>query len=539
MGYIDEMMGCQPIPGGFLTVVKGQDVIFKQSFGVRDADKGLKVNNQTLFGIGSTSKAFTTTMFGMLKDQGLVDWDSKMEDLSPHFRLKDSSASARVKARDLLCHRTGVPRNDASWMFGTQFDTAAERLENIRSYDLNYDLREKWQYSNWMFSTIGTVEEEITGKSWEDLLHELILDPLGMKSTVAGFNRAAEKTDNVAIPAVRGKDDDSYVNASWDFNRNIDAVAPAGAINTNADDIAEWLKLNIAMGERDGKTLIKKETLKEMWTSQAVMVPTGAMVSMGKPIFPEGIAASPNYGLGWMIGMYRGINYIFHGGSTFGHNTLTVILPEYQLGMTVSVNTWSELSSVTCNMLLYRTIDAVLDLDEWLDKDSMCTFPCKWVPQAPQCQHDNTARKLGEEDPDADADAGVEVEAASKDTNLFGFRVQADSDALVSVDTSEYVGCYRHAGYGAMQVSDVDGALAFTFNQMEGECDHLNHDAFMCKERMYPKGSPMQPELKSPIQFTRNVKGEIAALVWGLVLDVPYNLVFRPVAQAECDALYA
>ena len=153
-------------PGVTIAVVEKNKVIYTGGFGYRDYEKKLPVTENTLFAIGSCTKAFTSSMLGMLAKEGKVDIDKPVRDYLPELVFKNDYTNKHATLRDMMCHRTGLPRHDYSWYGSTA--TRNELLERIRYQEPTYELREKYQYNNFMFMAQGIVIEKITGKSWEE-----------------------------------------------------------------------------------------------------------------------------------------------------------------------------------------------------------------------------------------------------------------------------------------------------------------------------------------------------------------------------------
>src|SRR5215813_2141415 len=170
------------VPGMAIAIVKGKDIIYTKGFGYRDVEKQLPVTPDTLFAIGSSSKAFTTFVLGTLVDEGKIEWDKPLRNYIPWFRLYNESMGERLTPRDLVTHRSGLPRHDLVWYnnYGASRKWLVERLAYLEP---SADLREKFQYNNLMFLTAGYLSEVITGKTWEENVRERILDPLGMART--------------------------------------------------------------------------------------------------------------------------------------------------------------------------------------------------------------------------------------------------------------------------------------------------------------------------------------------------------------------
>lgn len=310
-------------PGVTIAVVEKNKVIYTGGFGYRDLEKKLPVTDNTLFAIGSCTKAFTAAMLGMLAQEGKLDLDKPVRDYLPELKFQDEYANAHVTLRDMMCHRTGLPRHDFSWYGSTA--GRAELLARIPHQEPTAELRERFQYNNFMFLAQGMVIEKITGKSWEENLRERILVPLGMLSTnmsVTELEKAADRS------LAYGEENNKPKPIPY---RNIDAIGPAGSINSSAKDMARWLITWINNGKYNGREIIPAS-----FRSQAMVVQmaTGG----GAPGLENPDVHGGGYGLAWGISSYRGHYRVEHGGGIDGFITTTGFFPSDSIGIFVCSN---------------------------------------------------------------------------------------------------------------------------------------------------------------------------------------------------------
>ncbi|HMF57131.1 MAG TPA: serine hydrolase domain-containing protein, partial [Pyrinomonadaceae bacterium] len=302
------------IPGMALVIVKNDQVIFMKGFGLRDVEHNLPVTPDTLFAIGSATKAFTAMTAMMTVDDGRMSLDDSPKKFLPYFKLRDPEADAKITIRDLLTHRSGLQRTDLA-MVTNQLN----REELIRVAGLakpTARLGERFQYQNIMYTAAGEVVARAQNMTWEQMVMERIFKPLGMKSsnlTVAETERAADHS--------LGYDHNSEINQTRRVPmRPIPASAPAGAINSNARDMAEWLRFLLAGGMVNGRRLISERSFNELWTKQIA----GAL--------------GEDYGLGWFLGQWRGHKIVHHGGNIDGFNAEVAMMPDQKLGFVMLTN---------------------------------------------------------------------------------------------------------------------------------------------------------------------------------------------------------
>lgn len=308
-------------PGVAIAVVEKNKIVYAGGFGYRDYEKKLPVTETTLFAIGSCTKAFTASMLGMLVKEGKVDLDKPVRNYLPELKFKNEYTNDHATLRDMMCHRTGLPRHDASW-YGSSA-SRNELLERIQYFEPTAELREKWQYNNFMFMAQGIVIEKLTGKSWEENMKERILKPLGMNSTVVSIGDM-EKSEDRSLAYSLKKDSVIY---AIPF-RNIDAIGPAGSVNSCAKDMAKWLITWINDGKFEGKEIIPSLYRNDAITPQMV---TGG----GTPGNENPDIFFSAYGLGWGMGSYRGHYRVEHGGGIDGFISSTGFFPSDSIGIFV------------------------------------------------------------------------------------------------------------------------------------------------------------------------------------------------------------
>src|SRR4030043_709070 len=243
-GYPEQVSSLQTdwkVPGLAVSIVKDGKIIFAEGFGYRDVEQKLKVTPHTVFAIGSCTKAFTATAMGMLVDEGKVGWDKPVRDYLPAFNLQDVVASERMTPRDLLCHRSGLPRHDAMW-YGSAL-SREEIFSRLQYLEPSKDFRTVWQYQNLMFMTAGYLVGEMAGMRWEAFIQKRIFEPLEMKESNFSVNDS-QKAPDFALPY-----QEKNAKVEPVPFRNLDAIGPAGSINSNVLAMANWIRMNLNKGK--------------------------------------------------------------------------------------------------------------------------------------------------------------------------------------------------------------------------------------------------------------------------------------------------
>ncbi len=414
------------VPGMAIAIVKGKEIIYSQGFGYRDVEKQLPVTPNTLFAIGSSTKAFTTFVLGTLVDEGKVEWDKPVRNYIPWFRLYDPSASERITPRDLVTHRSGLPRHDFVWYnnYGASRESLVRRLAYLQP---NADLREKFQYNNLMFLTAGYLEEVLTGGTWEDAVRQRILIPLEMKRT--NFSVADSQKDPDFAQPYR-KTEERIEKIPF---RPITNIGPAGAINSCVAEMSHWLIVHLNGGRYEGKVLANAATVRDLHTSQ---------MAIGVPSTRPDISP-PDYAMGWFVNTYRGHELVEHGGNIDGFSANVVLFPQDDLGIVVLTN----MNATPLPELIGRLVaDRILKLT-----------PVNWIGEAAGRQ------SVAEE---ADKEAKKKKEIA---------RIPGKPPAHPLED---YTGDYENPGYGPLKIALHEARLEATYNGITTPLEAWHYETF-------------------------------------------------------------
>jgi CubicO group peptidase (beta-lactamase class C family) len=450
--FVDSIMRDWKVPGLAISVVKDGEVIFSQGFGKRDVDGGLEVTPQTLFPIASCTKAFTTTSMAILADEGKLDWDTPVKHYLPTFKLYDLFASEHITPRDLVTHRSGLPRHDLMWYNSSS--TRQELFDRLQFLEPNKDLRAVLQYQNLMYMVAGYLVGQLANQSWEDFVQQRIFDPLGMSSSLFSTSDAQETAD-FSFPYKEEKDEVKnipFYEGQW-------SIAPAGAIVSSIADMNRWVLFHLNKGKHEGEQIVSENQVIQMHGPQMVAPIT----------FPFAEIPITSYGLGWFVEPYRGHMMAEHGGNIDGFSSLVTLLPEQNVGVVILTN----LNGVPVpNILTYSICDRLLGLDEvaWSER-----FQKFW-----------TAFKEAEE-------KGKEKTEADRVPN-----------AHPSHSLNAYAGEYEHPGYGVFTVKLQDDQLEGTFNSMTSPLKHYHYDIFELVIEKF--------DARMKVSFFTNARGDINSL---------------------------
>jgi CubicO group peptidase (beta-lactamase class C family) len=430
-GYVTRALPAWEAPGLAIAVVKDGALVYARGWGVRELGKPDLVDGNTLFAVGSTSKAFTSALLGILVDEGKVGWDDPVTKHLPGFQLYDPYVTREITIRDLLTHRSGLSRGDRLWAAsGLGRD---EILRRERFLKPSWSFRSQYGYQNVMFLAAGELAGRVLGMSWDDAVHQRIFEPLGMVRTRTSVAPLAGM-DNVASPHERI--DDKVTPVPW---MNIDNIGPAGSINSSVSEMAQWVRLQLGQGNYGGKQLIAPKTVREMHTLQMHQRPSETDDSL--------FATESHlmgYGLAWALRDYRGYKLVSHGGAIRGMRAQVAMIPEKQLGVVVLTNV-SESSLPTA--MAYKVLDLMLGA------------PAK----------DWSALYLAET-------KKARARAADERQKAVAARVPNTAPSLA---LDKYAGTYADSLYGPITVTQENGTLVARFGpHYTGDLTHWHFNTF-------------------------------------------------------------
>ena len=314
------------VPGISIGIVKDGKLIHAKGYGIRNLNNGKPMDENTLVGIASNSKAFTAAALGILVDEGKLQWDDKVTDYIPEFKLADAYVTGEFTVRDLLTHRSGLGLGAGDLMIfpgGSDF-AQKDIIHNLRYLKAVSSFRSKFDYDNLLYIVAGEVITRITGKSWQEFIETRIMQPLQMTASAADFYRLKD-TGNVAAPHAPINGKVRVVTA--DLNPVMDA---AGGIYANITDMSKWVIMQMEDGSYGkGQKLFSKAIQDEMWMPQTIIATKGGGAYNTHFL---------SYGLGWMLSDVSGYKQVMHTGGLAGMVTQVTLIPELKLGIIVLTN---------------------------------------------------------------------------------------------------------------------------------------------------------------------------------------------------------
>jgi CubicO group peptidase (beta-lactamase class C family) len=486
--YVEETMASWQVPGVALAVIKGDNILHMKGYGVRDIETREPITPDTLFAIASSTKAFTAMGVALLVDEGVLEWDKPVRDYLPAFKLRDNYVSENMTVRDLLCHRSGLPRHDLAW-YGTPF-SRDELIKNLAYLKFSKGFRAVWQYQNLMYVTAGYLVGQLTGTTWEDFTQKRIFEPLGMQRSCFSSD-AMQAYGDYAMPykIERGKGDGKTDTLEvMPFYTN-QVMGPAGSIHSCVADLANWLRVHLNEGQFEDQSFVSPGNLAQMHQPQMVMPVDGFMASLLNTTIS-------NYGLGWFVVPYRGYTLIHHGGNIDGFSTMVAFVPQEKIGIAILTNIDSR---PLRDVLTYEICDRVLDLPD-----------NNWN----QRYHAFYAEFFTAIDQDREVAAEEQVPGAP-----------------LSHPLEAYAGEFAADGYADFKVK-IEGDKLFAW--IAGDwypLQHYHYDIFNLDLSRF--------EARLPVRFLMNVQGEIDAVSWQVEVELePVPFKRKPIV-VDHDTLAA
>lgn len=443
--------------GFAVAVVKKNEVVYSQGFGYSDFENKVPVNPNTKFAIGSTTKAFTGAVLGVLRNENKLSFSDKPADYIPGFKFFNSDMDNLVTIKDIMCHQTGLPRHDLAWYF---FPTNSKDslLSRVRFHEPTYGVREQWQYNNFMYLAQGVIAEKITGKTWEENIESMFLKPLGMENTSVDIS-GLQNGKNASFGY--GLEDDKIVKLDY---YDIAGMSPAGSMNSSVNDMSKWLKVWINSGKYEGKEIIPSQYVNDAISSQAI-------VGSGLPGADHSDLFMSNYGYGWMTSSYKGHYRVEHGGNIDGFTASVSFFPSDSIGIVVLANqNGSSIPSVVRNIIADRLLG--VDKTDW-NKDLYQSYT-----------------------DGLEAAKNIESESTQK------------TGTSPSHNLKDYSGKYTNEGYGSMQITLENDTLFLNLPREKFWLSHYHYDVFTPIElgEELDDGTPLLF-----VNFTTNDLGEISS----------------------------
>lgn len=416
------------VPGIAVAIVKDGKVVLAKGYGVKSIITKEKVDANSLFGIASNSKAFTSTALAMLIDEGKLKWDDKVITYLPNFKMYNDYVTNEFTIRDLLTHRSGLGLGAGDlmiWPDGSNF-VAQDIIQNLQYLKPVSAFRTQYDYDNLLYIVAGEIIHNVSGLSWCDFIETRIMKPLEMKNSAGSFLRLKD-TSNVIVPHVpiagKLKVISRYKNQLFDA---------AAGIYSNVNDMSKWMIMQLKDGKygTENQQLFSTKEHKEMWTPQTV-IPINT-----KPPYNSHFKS---YGLGWFLSGVKGYKEVTHTGGLEGIVTQVTLYPELNLGIVVLTN---QQSGAAFTAITNTIKDSYLGIQS---EDYVTLY--------------SDREKANEDSADKVTEEVWAVVAKNKKDNL-------------KTDFKNYIGTYTDNWFGDIIISESKGKLFFASKrspQLAGE----------------------------------------------------------------------
>jgi CubicO group peptidase (beta-lactamase class C family) len=422
--YAEKAQQEWQVPGMAVAVVAEGQTVMAKGFGVREINQPGPVDENTLFQIGSTSKAFTAAILAKLVDQKKLNWTDKVIDHLPWFAMYDPWVTREFMVTDLMAQRSGLApySGDAQAMIGYDRGHIMRALRHLKPVT---SFRSQYAYHNGLYLVAGALGEKFTGKTWEENVAQELFKPFGMAQSSTGL-AAYKKAPNASALHIKPEKQVTALSKDWPLHNWVYEYGPAGGINSNLKDMVKWLKFQMGDGKAGGRQVISKENLEYMHLPQTI---TGG----------SNFAERHYYGLGWVYSSLSPLPMIWHNGGTTGSKTMVAFAPGAKWGIVVLSNLITSLPEA----LAHKFYDLYFG------------NPAK----------DYSAENLAAEKKAMEAQKAPAVAG----------------QAPLALDN--YAGVFRNAVYGDFTVRPIEKALEVSMGPWQAKMQllPLNRDAFMMK----------------------------------------------------------
>ncbi|SFF48123.1 CubicO group peptidase, beta-lactamase class C family [Sunxiuqinia elliptica] len=468
-------------PGFAVAIVEKDKIIYSEGFGYSDYENKIPVDANTLFAIGSTSKAFTSALLGQLRDDNKLSFNDSPIKYIPELKFYNDELNNNVIIEDLMCHRTGLSRHDLSWYLFPTFDkdSLIRRVQYLEPFS---GIRQKWHYNNFMFLVQGVITERITGKSWEANITDLILKPLSMDRSNTSITEL-EQSDNAALGYKLRPDSTIH---RMDYY-HIAAMSPAGSINSSVNEMGNWLITWINKGKFKGEQIIPEAYINEAITSHMTI---GGLPSKQLPELHF-----TDYGYGWFVSSYKGHYKVDHGGNIDGFSAKVTFFPTDSLGIVVLTNQdRSALPSLVTNILADRLLQEQ---------------PTDWLA--------NYNKTLAEA-----------LKKMEKETDTIA--EDEPTDTPPSHPAEAFAGKYGHPGYGDISVTAKNDSLFANFRLKKFYLKNQHYNVFETCE-VTETGIDTTDNNPLRLNFRINDDGELSSIFIRIERALDHPLEFKRLTE--------
>ena len=472
--YIQQLMTEWEIAGSAVSIVYKDKVIFSKAYGYRDVANKLPVTTKTMFGIASNSKLFTSMAAAMLHEEKKLDLDKPVRTYMPELHFSTGELDEKLTLRDMLSHRSGVPRWDGVWEGSGH--TLQEILDRFQYMKPTMGFREGYLYNNNMYAAAGAVTAKVNGTTWEQLIQTKLFDPLEMRQSTFSFEDATKKGE-FSKDYLVGRIDKKL--KEYEPDTDCGCWAPAAAIVSNVDELSNWMMVQINGGKFKGKQVIPSKAIIE------TIKPNN--ITSKELVYDEVFYGL--YGMGRSSTDYKGHVMVSHGGVISGYRSTIAMLPKDSIAIIVLTNTVQ--GSPMANAAVYGIIDRLLQLGE-----------SPWTPK-------------------------IKKEIAKRDTKSWreidSLKALKVKDTKPSHALADYAGTYEHKAYGKMIITTDGDHLRMKHRMWDEALEHFHYDQFWSTE--HPDFTINYALRVYKLQFTTNEAGKVDKIKTSVLTDPEVEFV--------------
>ncbi|MFT3920143.1 serine hydrolase [Cloacibacterium sp.] len=461
---IEKIMTDYKAVGLSVAIVKNDKVIYSKGFGYRNLENKLPVTPQTIFGIGSNTKAFTAALIGILEKDDKLKLNEKPSKYIPHLEFSTDKMNNIITVEDLLDHRSGLGSLDGSYILFPA-ENRLQLLNKLPYLKQNAEPKDSWRYSNFGYIVLGAIIEQVSQKSWDDIIKEKLLNPLKMDNSNTSINEMLKQKD-FSYPYGMYNGNPEKIQFQIPNNDK-----PGAAINSSANDMTNWLKMWLNYGKFDGIDILTKDFARNAMSARA-------LINGNPPVEPEQKNYLFGYGYGWNTKIFKGHFKVDHGGSVSGFSSNVVLFPAENFGIVVLSNQQnSDLPYTIANMISIR----MLGLDE--------SKPYKYEKEVYDVYKPVAIKSINQQ---------------FKPTHTL----------------DDYCGEYSNKGYGTIKITQEDGNLFAIFPTFKFVLEHQKYDSFVSR---LINEVPQQMNPEFDFKFNLGYNGEVKELV----MDLQGGIIFE------------
>jgi CubicO group peptidase (beta-lactamase class C family) len=450
------------IPSMQLALIKDDQVVLNKAYGYSDLEKKEEATLDTVYAIGSTTKSFISTAIAKLVGEGKLEWDKTIKEYLPWFEMYDDTVTKGLTVRDILCHRSGLPRHDLAGFNRDESMTNKQFVENFRYLEPTKPFRTTLQYSNLMFGLAGFLIEHVTGQFWAEYIRENITNHIGMDKIYFSTSEALTDKNTAKAYILNEKVNEEEKNKTVDYFdfSDSDVIGAAGSIYSNTNSMINWVRFNLNKGFADGENRLVDKEILECHKPQ--------MINRTMLLLGDKNLEFKAYGLGWFVENMNGYKLVHHGGNIDGFSSMSGFIPELNAGFTFNINQGATVLQYTLTYAIFDFLMGKDHFDEW--EETVINY-IKNIKENEKKQFE------------------VFIEDCVTDTQR-------------PLELEKYVGTYVNEAYSNLELKMVDDTLELQFKGFNSKLKHLCINTFITV-------SDNKILNQIPLMFETNIRGGI------------------------------